>query len=86
MESMARIWFTARQKAELWERWKSVQCVADIARALDGRPRNLNKKRRIGPKRRLAESPDTCHSAGLEPSEISPAAAIPEPAAKYISR
>jgi IS30 family transposase len=37
MESTARIWFTARQKAELWERWKSGQCVADIARALGRR-------------------------------------------------
>ena len=30
----ARTWFTPKQKAELWERWKSGQCVADIARAL----------------------------------------------------
>jgi hypothetical protein len=37
MESTARIWFTARQKAELWERWKSGQCVADIACALGRR-------------------------------------------------
>jgi hypothetical protein len=29
----ARTWFTPKQKAELWERWKSGQCVADIARA-----------------------------------------------------
>ena len=35
MEGNARIWFTPKQKAELWERWKSGQCVADIARALD---------------------------------------------------
>jgi PAS domain-containing protein len=34
MEGNARTWFTAKQKAELWERWKSGQCVADIARAL----------------------------------------------------
>ena len=34
MEWTARTRFTARQKAELWERWKSGQCVADIARAL----------------------------------------------------
>jgi len=34
MERHARTWFTPRQKAELWERWKSGQCVADIARAL----------------------------------------------------
>ena len=34
MEGNARTWFTPKQKAELWERWKSGQCVADIARAL----------------------------------------------------
>src|SRR5512144_1963229 len=37
MEGNARIWFTPKQRAELWERWKSGQCVADIARALDRR-------------------------------------------------
>ena len=31
MEGYARTWFTPKQKAELWERWKSGQCVADIA-------------------------------------------------------
>jgi len=36
MEWRARIRFTARQKAELWERWKNGQCVADIARARKG--------------------------------------------------
>jgi IS30 family transposase len=36
MES-ARTRFTPQQKAELWERWKSGQCVADIARALERR-------------------------------------------------
>src|SRR5262245_23287232 len=34
MEGNARTWFTPKQRAELWERWKSGQCVADIARAL----------------------------------------------------
>jgi hypothetical protein len=34
MEGSARIWFTPQQRAELWERWKNGQCVADIARAL----------------------------------------------------
>jgi IS30 family transposase len=34
MEWTARVRFTARQKAELWERWKNGQCVADIASAL----------------------------------------------------
>jgi hypothetical protein len=33
----ARTWFTPKQKAELWERGKSGQCVADIARALERR-------------------------------------------------
>ena len=37
MEGNARIWFTPKQKAELWERWKRGQCVADIARALERR-------------------------------------------------
>ncbi len=34
MEEIDR-WFTPQQKAELWERWKSGQCVAEIARALE---------------------------------------------------
>jgi len=37
MEWTARVRFTAHQKAELWERWKNGQCVADIARALGRR-------------------------------------------------
>jgi hypothetical protein len=31
----SRIWFTAAQKAELWERWKSGQSAAAISRALE---------------------------------------------------
>ena len=37
MEGNARTWFTPKQRAELWERWKSGQCVADIARSLERR-------------------------------------------------
>src|SRR5271169_888340 len=37
MGEMARIWFTPKQRAELWERWKGGQCVADIARGLERR-------------------------------------------------
>jgi len=37
MEGTARTWFTPQQKTELWERWKSGQCVADIARGLGRR-------------------------------------------------
>jgi hypothetical protein len=37
MEGNARTRFTPKQRAELWERWKSGECVADIARALERR-------------------------------------------------
>jgi IS30 family transposase len=37
MEGNARTRFTPKQKAELWERWRNGQCVADIARALERR-------------------------------------------------
>jgi hypothetical protein len=30
MEQVSRVWFTAQQKAELWERCKSVQCIAAV--------------------------------------------------------
>ena len=33
----SRIWFTAAQKAELWERWRGGSSAAAIARALDRR-------------------------------------------------
>ena len=32
----SRIWFTAAQKAELWERWKNGQSAAAIARVRPG--------------------------------------------------
>jgi hypothetical protein len=38
----SRIWFTAKQKSELWERWKNGQSVLAISRALERR----NKDRR----------------------------------------
>jgi hypothetical protein len=31
MEGQARTWLTPKQRAELWERWKSGQFVADVA-------------------------------------------------------
>ena len=37
MEQVSRVWFTAQQKAELWERWKSGQYIAAIARTLGRR-------------------------------------------------
>ena len=37
MEAISRKWFTAKQRTELWERWRQGQCVADIARGLERR-------------------------------------------------
>lgn len=37
MERVSRICFTPQQKAELWERWKSGQCISSIARTLGRR-------------------------------------------------
>ena len=37
MEGNARTRFTPKQKAELSGRWRSGQCIADIARALERR-------------------------------------------------
>ena len=37
MEGNTRPRFTPKQKAELWERWRGGQCIADIARALERR-------------------------------------------------
>ena len=61
MEGTARIWFTPQQRAELWERWKNGQCVADIARALERRNKSgvyrilaLNGGIAPGPRRRAA--------------------------------
>ena len=33
----SRIWFTAKQKSELWERWRNGQSAAAISRALERR-------------------------------------------------
>src|ERR1700751_108065 len=61
MEGTARIWFTPQQRAELWERWKNGQCVADIARALARRNKSgvyrilaVNGGIAPGPRRRPA--------------------------------
>ena len=62
----ARTWFTPKQRAELWERWKSGQCVADIARALERRNKSgvyriLAVNGGIAPvPRRRALSPPRC--------------------------
>src|ERR1700687_5006729 len=37
MEGISRIWFTPKQRSELWKRWKSGECVADTARSLGRR-------------------------------------------------
>src|SRR2546422_8394910 len=37
MEGNARPRFTPKQRAEVWDRWRNGQCIADIARALERR-------------------------------------------------
>ena len=37
MERHARPRFTPKQRAEVWDRWRNGQCIADIARALERR-------------------------------------------------
>ncbi len=37
MEGNARTRFTPKQRAEVWDRWRDGQCIADIARALERR-------------------------------------------------
>jgi transposase, IS30 family len=37
MERNARPRFTPKQRAEVWDRWRNGQCIADIARALERR-------------------------------------------------
>jgi IS30 family transposase len=61
MEPISRKWFTAKQKTELWERWRQGQCVADIARGLERRNKSgvyrilaLNGGIRPCPRRRPA--------------------------------
>ena len=49
----SRIWFTAAQKAELWERWKNGQSAAAISRACLNWPllaltQGLSRPRRDG--------------------------------------
>src|SRR5262252_658983 len=61
MEEHARTWCTPKQKAELWERWKSGQCVADIARALERR-----NKSGVAEIKRRAESVAALVSRGLD--------------------
>ena len=37
MGEKARVRFNASERAELWERWRAGQCIADIARARERR-------------------------------------------------
>lgn len=54
MEQVSRIWFTPKQKVELWGRWRGGQCISDIARA-------LHRRNKSGVLRILA------HNGGISP-------------------
>jgi hypothetical protein len=47
----SRIWFTAKQKAELWERWRNGQSAAAISRALERRNKTGVQGDRGSPRR-----------------------------------
>jgi hypothetical protein len=59
MEGTARIWFTPQQRAELWERWKNGQCVADIARALERRNKSGDRPPMKADARQIERGGDT---------------------------
>jgi len=48
MEGHARTWFTPKQKAELWERWKRGQCVAKLGSCRCGLPEFYGRMIRRG--------------------------------------
>src|SRR3974390_450880 len=52
----SRIWFTAAQKTELWERWKNGQSAAAISRALERRNKT-GVERIVGLRGGLAPAP-----------------------------
>jgi transposase, IS30 family len=64
----ARIWFTAEQKAELWERWKNGQSAAAIARALERRNKT-GVERIVVPHGGVAPAPRRRASAALRLEE-----------------
>ena len=71
MEWHARTWFTPRQKAELWERWKNGQCVADIAQALARRNKSSVYRVATGRQRPARLIGAATHCAECEVSAVS---------------
>ena len=66
----SRIWFTAAQKAELWERWKNGQSAAAISRALErknktGVERIVVLHGGIGPRRHHGTPPHLVRLEGV---------------------
>jgi hypothetical protein len=59
----SRIWFTAAQKAELWERWKNGQSAAAISRALE-------RKNKTGVERIVVLQRDRAGAAPESPGSI----------------
>ena len=74
----SRIWFTAAQKAELWERWKNGQSAAAISRALE-RKNKTGVERIVVPIREIGPAPRRRALAALrfeEREEISRGIAV----------
>ena len=62
----SRIWFTAAQKAELWERWKNGQSAAAISRALE-RKNKTGVERIVVLHGGIVPARRCCSSAGVRP-------------------
>jgi hypothetical protein len=68
----SRIWFTAAQKAELWERWKNGQSAAAISRALE-------RKNKTGVERIVVQSSRCCKTVSAAERAGSTAGSTPVP-------
>jgi hypothetical protein len=67
----SRIWFTAAQKAELWEQWKEGQSAAAISRALE-------RKNKTGVERIVVAAIRMSH-LGNSSSKCDPSKSCPSP-------
>jgi hypothetical protein len=73
MEGQARTWFTPKQRGELWERWKSGQCVADVAPSGGTRAASIAYCSSAAPE----SSGERCCSDRLNPQQLADIALMP---------
>jgi hypothetical protein len=79
----SRIFFTAKQKVELWERWKSGQSVLAISRALDRRNKT-GVQRIVALHGGIAPAPRRRAVAALRLEEREEIPVVLRPAGRYV--